>query len=273
MQIYSDTVPWVPDPTTGYDAEMLGWYQTYTRLHLRLFPYEWTYAQDLAKDGRPIARPLGLAHPELGAHPSDTYLFGDALLVAPVLTQGAVQRSVLLPAGRWIDWWTGAVTVSEGGGGVSVMVDAPLGTLPLFLAEGALVPMLRPTIATLRPTTQPATIDSYATTPGVLWARVAPGAASSFTVFDGAALTAEASGGEVKLSSADGAEFTGGVMFEVVASGAAPGSVTLDGASLGEAGSLAALEAAASGWAFVTDVGGTTYVKTPPGSHAVVISK
>jgi alpha-D-xyloside xylohydrolase len=269
MQIYSDTPPWEPDPATGYDAEMLGWYQTYTRLHLQLFPYEWTYAQYLAKDGRPLVRPLGLAHPELGAHPNDIYLFGDALLVAPVLTQGAVQRSVILPAGRWIDWWTGAVTE----GGVTVTVDAPLGTLPLFLAEGGIVPMLRPTIATLRPTTQPATIDSYATTPGVLWARVAPGAASSFTVFDGAVLTAEGSAGAVKLSSTNGAEFTSGVMFEVVASGAAPGSVTLDGASLGEVASLDALEAAASGWAFVSDVGGTIYVKTPAGSHAVVISE
>ena len=106
----------------------------------------------------------------------------------------------------------------------------------------------------------------------MLWARVAPGAASSFTVFDGAALTAEASGGVVKLSSADGAEFTSGVMFEVIASGAAPGSVTLDGASLSQAASLAALEAEASGWAFVTDVGGTAYVKVPAGHHQVVIS-
>jgi alpha-D-xyloside xylohydrolase len=267
MQIYSDTPPWVPDPTTGYDAEMLGWYRTYARLHLRLFPYEWTYAQNLAKDGRPLSRPLGLAHPELGVHPNDTYLFGDVMLVAPVVEQGAVQRSVLLPAGRWIDWWTGEVRE----GGASVTVDAPLGTLPLFLAEGGIVPMLRPTIDAMRSTTQPAMVDSYGTTPGVLWARVAPGAASTFTVFDGAVITAEQMGNAVKLSSADGAEFTSGVMFEVIASGAAPGSVTLDGASLSEADSFAALEAAASGWAFTTDVGGTIYVKAPPGSHEVVI--
>ncbi len=271
----ADTVAWEPDPTTGYDAEMLGWYRTYTRLHMRLFPYEWTYAENLATDGRPLARALGLAHPELGVHPSDEYLFGDYLLVAPVLTRGATSRSVLLPAGRWIDWWTGAV---QAGGG-TIMADAPLGTLPLFLQEGGIVPMLRPTIDTLRPTTEPDTIDSYATTPGVLWARVAPGrdgaAPSMFTVFDGAALGQVQAKGVVTLTTSDGAEFTSGVMFEVVAMGKKPAhvrDVTGAPASLTDRGTLAALEAAPSGWAFTTDTGGTVWVKTGPGAHQVEIS-
>ena len=68
---------------------MLDWYRTYARLHLRLFPVRWTYAQRLADDGRPIQRALGLAYPELGVHPTDTYLFGDDLLVAPVVERGA----------------------------------------------------------------------------------------------------------------------------------------------------------------------------------------
>jgi len=267
MQVYADTPPWVADPGNGYDAEMLGWYRTYARLHLRLFPYEWTYAQNLAVDGRPIARPLGLAHPELGVHPSDTYLFGDSLLVAPVLVRGATTRSVLLPAGRWIDWWTGAIV----DGGATVAAAAPLGTLPLYLQEGGIVPMLRPTISTLRPTTQPATIDSYATTPGVLWARVAPGAPSAFTLFDGASLTQQRGAGQVTLTASDGSEFAHGVMFEVVAMGTRPGAVTDGGAALVDQGSLAALEAAASGWAFTADTGGTVWVKTGPGRHQVAI--
>ncbi len=268
MQVYADTPPWVADATNGYDAEMLGWYRTYARLHMRLFPYVWTYAQNLAKDGRPIARALGLAHPELGAHPSDTYLFGDALLVAPVIERGATSRSVLLPAGAWIDWWTGAVL----DGGATITAQAPLGTLPLFLQAGSIVPMLRPTISTMRATTQPATIDSYGTTPGVLWARVAPGAASTFTLFDGAALGQALAGGTVTLTTHDGSELQSGVMFEVVARGSKPATVTDDGAALADQGTTAALEAATSGWAFTTDTGGTVWVKTPAGTHQVVIS-
>jgi alpha-D-xyloside xylohydrolase len=247
---------------------MLGWYQTYTRLHLRLFPYEWTYAEKLLEDGRPIARPLGLAHPELGAHPSDTYLFGDSLLVAPVIERGATSRSVLLPAGQWIDWWSGAVL----DGGATITAQAPLGILPLYLQAGGIVPMLRPTISTLRPTTLPAVVDSYATTPGVLWARVAPGPPSTFRLFDGASLGQAQAGGKVTLTTTDGSEFQSGVMFEVVAMGSKPGAVTDDGAPLADQGTEAALAAATSGWAFTTDTGGTVWVKTAPGAHQVEIS-
>ena len=264
----ASTVAWEPDPKTGFDDEMLGWYRTYTRLHLRLFPYQWSYAMRLAEDGRPIARPLGLAHPELGEHPNDTYLFGDSLLVAPVLTRGATSRPVRFPAGDWVDWWSGAVVK----GGSSIDVDAPLDKLPLYLVAGGIVPMLRPTIDTLRPTKEPALVDSYATDPGVLWARVAPGPASTFAVFDGAELSQErGAGGEVKLSAVDGSEFTKGVMFEVIAMGNKPSSVMEGNVSLAEAASLAELEALPSGWAHAPEAGGTVYVKTAPGKMAVTI--
>ena len=94
MQIGTSTndVAWEFDPETGFDAEMLDWYRIYVRLHLRLWPYEWTLARNIAEDGRPIQRPLGLQYPQLGEHPDDIYMFGDDLLVAPVLERG--QREI-----------------------------------------------------------------------------------------------------------------------------------------------------------------------------------
>lgn len=270
MQIGTEasTVAWEMTPETGYDMEMLGWYRTYTRLHLRLFPYEWTYAKNLATDGRAITRPLGLAFPELGQHPDDEYMFGDALLVAPVMERGAVKRSVIFPAGRWIGWWDGA----SYDGGQTVQVDAPLGTLPLFLAEGGIVPLLRPTIDTTAPTTLPAQVDSYDTTPGVLYVRVAPGPKSSFTVFDGAVLGQEQDGKTLNLSTSDGAELKLGTMFEVIGVSAKPTGVTDGGTALAEVATLADLEAAPSGWTRATDTGGTVWVKTGPGTHAIVVT-
>ena len=190
---------------------MLGWYRTYARLHLRLFPYEWTHAQRIAQSGRPIQRPLGLAYPELDAHPNDEYLFGDDLLVAPVVVANKRDREVLFPAGRWTDWWTGKPY--EPG---KATVAAPLETLPLFLREGGTVPMLRPTIDAIAPTTEPTRVDSYATTPGVLWVRIAPGATkATFKVFDGATLEHQKTGNKIALQSSDGAEFKYGVVFEL----------------------------------------------------------
>lgn len=217
----SSVVPWEYEKW-GYSAEALERYRRYARLHLRLWPYEWTYAERMLEDGRPIQRALGLAHPELGVHPDDTYLFGDDLLVAPVVERGASERVVQLPEGDWLDWWTG----ERHAGDRVITVTAPLGTLPLFVRAGALVPMLRPTIDALAPTTEPERVDSYATDPGVLHVRVVPGEApTSFLLFDGTRIEQEPSDDGLVLRMTPGREFTEGAVFEVW--GTDPTEVTL----------------------------------------------
>lgn len=257
----SNDVAWEPTPENGFDAEMLGWYRRYTSLHLRLWPYAWTYAANLAKDGRPLQRPLGLVYPELGEHPWDEYLFGDDLLVAPVLERAQRERSVLFPPGTWIDWWDGSVH----DGDRREIVAAPLDKLPLYLRSGGIVPLLRPTIETLAPTTAPDRVDSYATTPGVIYARVFPGGASTFTLFDGAELAQTLDGDTLVLESRAGAEFEYGVLWEVLGVIRKPATVSRGA----EAGSLAELEAAASGW---YHDGRSLFVKVGPGEATVDIS-
>ncbi|MCB0025789.1 MAG: hypothetical protein KDD91_22305, partial [Caldilinea sp.] len=69
---------------------------------------------------------------------SDQYLFGPDLLVAPVMEAGVTQRPIYLPAGaQWTNAWSGEVLA----GGQTVTVDAPLQTIPLFLRDGATLPI------------------------------------------------------------------------------------------------------------------------------------
>ena len=272
MQIGTSTndVAWEFNERNGFDEEMLGWYREYTRLHLRLFPYAWTYAERLDEDGRPITRALGLAHPELGVHPSDTYLFGDDLLVAPVVERGARARDVVFPEGDWIDWWTGERIA----GGETLTVDAPLAKLPLYQRAGSVVPMLRPTIDTLSPTTEPARVDSYATTPGVLWVRVAPGTRAEFEIFDGARVFQEESEGAIELGYAPGAEFAHGALFEVVPVTESVTSVDLDTEELVMRASLSELEQSEDGWYQETGEGpGRLWVKLPSGGGTATAQK
>jgi alpha-D-xyloside xylohydrolase len=266
----SNTVAWEKAGGPGFDDELLDLYRLYTRLHLRLFAYEWTYAQRLAQDGRPIARPLGLAYPELKAHPNDTYMFGDDLLVAPVVVRDQRARDVLFPPGKWASWWTGEI-FDGGVGGATVNVKAELGVLPLFVREGGVVPLLRPTIDTMSPTTVPDQVDSYATSPGVLWARVLPGAKGAFSLFDGAEVGQAREGSETRLSYKDGAEFKLGAVIEVLAAGKKPSAATDNGAALAERASVAELEGSASGFAFDAALG-SVFVKVGPGTHAVVLT-
>ncbi len=181
----SSQPPWVFTPENGRTTADVDLYRTYARLHMRLFPYEWTYAQRIKTDESPLQRPLGLVHPELGTHPSDVYFFGDDLLVAPVITRGERTRSLVAPAGTWIDWWDASAHDSDGR--TPLAIAAPLEKLPLLLRDGAIVPLLRPTIDTLASADDP-DVESFVRDPGLQWARVAPGRPRRFTAWDGSSI-------------------------------------------------------------------------------------
>lgn len=265
----SNTVPWETAGGPGFDEELLVLYRRYARLHLRLFPYLWSLAQRLAVDGRPLARPFGLAYPELGVHPNDQYLLGDALLVAPVLARGVTTRAVIFPASKWTDFWTGEVLE----GGQSHDVAAPLGTLPLYLAPGAIVPLLRSTIDTLSPTTKPAEVDSFATTPGPLVVRLTPGLSSSFTLYDGGRFDQVTDPEGTRVTFTPGSIFDGAIVYEIAGLGDRRAGVTIDG--VGATAQPSVIEADALGGggqtAFDAD-GGVLRVAVGAGSHQVIVA-
>jgi alpha-D-xyloside xylohydrolase len=245
----SSQTPWEFTPENGRDQAALDDYARYALLHLRLYPYTWTYAQQLAMTGRPIERPLGLAYPALGMHPTDEYALGDSIIVAPVVAQGQTSRSVVLPAGDWISWWDGFVHTG------TFTAPADIDTLPLYIARGAIVPMLRPTIETLSPVTD-TTIDSFATDPGVLYVRVVTGPPSTFTVYDGTQLAQTTS----SVTFHPGSVFTQAAMFEIIAQ-VQPSDVL----GLTQYHSVAELEAAPTGWFWEPATGGTLWIKTTGG--------
>jgi len=85
-------------------------------------------------------RPLFVDFPQDAAawSVSDQYMFGPDLLVAPVADYGARERNVYLPTGAsWTSAWTSAVHA----GGTVARAEAPLGQIPLFLRDGAALPI------------------------------------------------------------------------------------------------------------------------------------
>jgi alpha-glucosidase (family GH31 glycosyl hydrolase) len=75
----------------------------------------------------------------------DEYMFGPALLVAPVTEQGSTSREVYLPAGTdWYNFWTN----ERVHGGQRLRVDAPIGVIPVFVRAGSVVPMGVPVLST-----------------------------------------------------------------------------------------------------------------------------
>ncbi|MBI5547676.1 MAG: DUF5110 domain-containing protein [Deltaproteobacteria bacterium] len=108
----------------------------------RLLAYLYSLAHHASQTGEPILRPLVYEFQDdpATANLGDQAMLGPWLLAAPVLQKGATTRKVYLPAGHWYDYGSG--TVVEGP--VTVELEVALGSLPLFVRAGAILPMLEP---------------------------------------------------------------------------------------------------------------------------------
>jgi alpha-glucosidase (family GH31 glycosyl hydrolase) len=129
----SPTEPW----QFGSEAETIC--RELLRLRYRLIPYTYTYAHRNFISGEPLARPLFfLDRSDAGLYSDNSsYMWGDAFLVSPVVDEGQTSKRVRLPRGNWFDFWTDELLQ----GGSTVMAEAPLDRIPLFVREGSIVPM------------------------------------------------------------------------------------------------------------------------------------
>jgi alpha-D-xyloside xylohydrolase len=130
-----------PNEVWSYGDEAYDILRSYMELRERLRPAISGWMREAHERGIPPMRPLFLEFPDDPAayDVADQYLFGPDLLVAPVTELGARCRSVYLPAGaEWTNAWTGAAHE----GGQVIEVDAPLEQIPLFLRDGAKLPIV-----------------------------------------------------------------------------------------------------------------------------------
>ncbi len=124
----------------NYQEKYRDIFRTYAELYTRLFPYRWTYARIAHEKGHPMARALALEYPDdpQGYNRKFEYLYGDWILVAPVVSDGTT-RDVYLPEGKWYDWWDGSIYT---GPTTLEAYPAPEDKLPLFIRAGAIIPLV-----------------------------------------------------------------------------------------------------------------------------------
>ncbi len=109
------------------------------RLRYALIPYFAAQGKRAVETGLPIFRALVFHHEDdpLCWQIDDQFYCGDDFLVAPVMNADGV-RDVYLPAGWWVDLWTGGVLK---GPQWLKGVRSPLDRMPAFVRRGAVVPV------------------------------------------------------------------------------------------------------------------------------------
>lgn len=129
----NDQEPWAGGP----EQEAIR--RRYIELRYRLLPYIYTTVEETTRTGLPIMRPLFLDYPGTTAFYDDDrdFLFGNDLLVEPVVTEMLDPLVVNLPPGTWYDFWSAKQVVDKD----KLELHPNLDELPLYVRAGAILPM------------------------------------------------------------------------------------------------------------------------------------
>lgn len=122
----------------------------YLKLKSELIPYTYSIAHE-AVHGLPLVRAMFLEEANqysLGTDTKYQFMYGPSFLVAPIYRENRpdddgndIRNGIYLPEGRWIDWFTGDLYL---GGRIINEFPAPLWKLPVFVKQGAIIPMTAP---------------------------------------------------------------------------------------------------------------------------------
>lgn len=123
----------------NYGTEAQAIFTKYDKLRYRLIPYLYSTYYQSYLSGTPVIQAMVFNYPEdVNTYSiDDQYFFGDQMLVCPVTEKGAKSRTLYLPGGDWIDYWSG----EKFSGKQNIITRTPLDKLPIYVKAGAIIPM------------------------------------------------------------------------------------------------------------------------------------
>ncbi|WP_225035208.1 TIM-barrel domain-containing protein [Winogradskyella sp. SM1960] len=111
-------------------------------LRYKLLPYNYNLVYENNQFGKPLMRPLFFEesdNPELFTY-SKTYLWGNDILVSPVLEAGKTEQEVYFPKDNvWFDFYTNEKIE----GGQTKTVQLKENSIPTYVRSGAFIPMAK----------------------------------------------------------------------------------------------------------------------------------
>lgn len=109
------------------------------KLRYRLMPYIYNASYENTVEGKPIVKPMFYYHDQnpLFENYSEAYYYGDQMVVAPVISKGVTEKEIILPKGKWYDFYSDELF--DGG-----IINYPIvmDNIPVFVKAGSFIPML-----------------------------------------------------------------------------------------------------------------------------------
>lgn len=110
------------------------------QLRYSMLPYNYTLAYKQTSKGEPLVAPLYYHYPKdmAAANVNDEFMWGECILVAPVLEKGLKERNVYLPEGKWYSFYKDDTNIYNG----NALINFPLSLsrIPVFVKEGSFIP-------------------------------------------------------------------------------------------------------------------------------------
>lgn len=138
-QYNQDRTPWNIQSRTG-DKSVIPIFKEYADLRMNLLPYIYDESNRSVKESLPLMKPLFVEYPDDSNISScyDEYLFGDSLLIAPIIVEKSIKRDVYLPKGKWCNFFSNEVV-----DGNRTMKDVPsnIDMIPVYVRENSAILM------------------------------------------------------------------------------------------------------------------------------------
>jgi len=122
----------------AFDEEVINITRKFVSLRYQLLPYLYTMFWQYIEEGVPMLKPLVYYDQDdtQTHYRNDEFIFGDQILVCPILEPNAVGRRMYIPRGEWYNYWTNELVT----GGREVWIDTKFDEIPLFVKAGAIIP-------------------------------------------------------------------------------------------------------------------------------------
>ncbi|MFH6996286.1 glycoside hydrolase family 31 protein [Flavobacterium sp. FlaQc-57] len=122
----------------AFDEEVINITRKFVSLRYQLLPYLYTMFWQYIEEGIPMLKPLVYYDQDdtQTHYRNDEFIFGNQILVCPILEPNAVGRRMYIPRGEWYNYWTNEFSI----GGKEVWVDTKFDEIPVFVKAGAIIP-------------------------------------------------------------------------------------------------------------------------------------